>query len=431
MRRFLFIVLCWVGALLLRAQAAEINGVEFRGHYLGQELPGHKPQVFAPDLFSIWGSYGFHLQTSIVFSPTGRELFFTNHVLPSVRGRSCSILYMERTNDLWTEPRLTSFSSDYSDSGVFFSSDGRVGYFMSTRPSEGRGGPKDADIWFVEKRGGGWSAAEPITPPVNGPFNDIGGGVAANGTMFFSSDRPGGKGSFDIYSARFFEGSYADPQNLGEAVNTHAAEYAVCIAPDSSFLIFCRNGSTEKENTGLYVTFRTVDNNWTRARSMGDHIIGLNASGASISPDGRYLFIFGNGDGMYWLSTDLIEYLKTADLDISDALLRSLFHSGMSAALLTYYDLKQKHAKYVDIDEFLLNQRGYQFLQANKIKEAIGLFSISVAISPDSWNAYDSLGEAYLAAGEIESAMVSYRRSLELNPDNQNAIDVLKALEKR
>jgi cytochrome c-type biogenesis protein CcmH/NrfG len=48
---------------------------------------------------------------------------------------------------------------------------------------------------------------------------------------------------------------------------------------------------------------------------------------------------------------------------------------------------------------------------------------------PDSWNTYDSLGEAYLKQGNKELAAENYRRSLELNPDNQGAVDAVKKLE--
>jgi hypothetical protein len=431
MRGNLLIILCGAVALLPRLQIAETARIEFRGRYLGQEPPGRKPQAFAPDLFSIWGDYGFHLQTSVVFSSTGRELFFTNQVLPSVKGRSCSVLFMESVDDRWTDPSPVSFSSEYSDSGIFLSPDGRLVYFNSTRPVKGGGRSKDADIWFVEKRGRGWSAPKRLSPPVNGPFNDVGGAVTVSGSLFFSSDRQDGAGSYDVYSAKFAGGSFADVQNLGGAVNTAAAEYVVCVAPDSSFLIFYRMGSPETEDSRLYVTFRTASGAWTAAKSMGDHIAGLNASGASISQDGRILFLLCQGQGMYWLRTDIINYLRMNDLDISAALLNSFNESGVDAAVLTYNELKQKHAGYVDIDESLLNEMGYRLMDADRIMVAIDFFSIVIAIFPNSWNAYDSLGEAYVAAGDIDAARMSYQRSLELNPDNQNAIDALRMLGKR
>lgn len=431
MRLFLSIAFCGAGALLPLAHGAEADRSGFYGRFLGQPEPGYKPQAFAPELFSVWGNYGFHLQASVVFSATGKELFFTNQMLPSVRDRSCSIFFMERTHDHWTEPRPAAFSSEFSDSGISLSPDGRFAYFMSTRPVKGSGRPKDADIWFVHRTDRGWSDPEPLAPPINGPFNDIGGAVTASGTLFFSSDRPGGNGSFDIYSAVLAGSSYADPQNLGKTVNTGAAECLAWVAADSSFLIFHRYGSMERQGAGLYVTYRTAGNTWTEAKRLGDQIVALNASGMSISPDGRYLFLLSQGDGMYWLSADLIEYLKTNELGVADALLHSYFEDGIEAALHMYNDLKQKHARYVDIDEFLLNAMGYHFVDADKITEAIGLFSIVAAIFPDSWNAYDSLGEAYVMAGDIEAARMCYRRSLELNPKNQNAIDALKVLETR
>jgi tetratricopeptide (TPR) repeat protein len=91
--------------------------------------------------------------------------------------------------------------------------------------------------------------------------------------------------------------------------------------------------------------------------------------------------------------------------------------------------MKNDHAEYVDLDEFFLNQRGYQLLQAGDIARSIGLFRICVEIFSASWNAHDSLAEAYLAAGETEQAKIHYRRSLELNPENDNARCRLNELE--
>ena len=44
--------------------------------------------------------------------------------------------------------------------------------------------------------------------------------------------------------------------------------------------------------------------------------------------------------------------------------------------------------------ENALNSTGYALLEATKLKEAIAVFSVNVRLYPQSWNSYDSLGEA-------------------------------------
>jgi pimeloyl-ACP methyl ester carboxylesterase len=77
-----------------------------------------------------------------------------------------------------------------------------------------------------------------------------------------------------------------------------------------------------------------------------------------------------------------------------------------------------------------MNQLGYQYLQQGKIKEAISLFTLNTVSYPDSWNVYDSLGEAFLKDGNKNLAEKNYRKSLELNPNNENAINALNNLQR-
>ena len=60
--------------------------------------------------------------------------------------------------------------------------------------------------------------------------------------------------------------------------------------------------------------------------------------------------------------------------------------------------------------------------------DAILVFRKNVELHPDSWNAYDSLGEAYMKNGDKELAVKNYRKSVELNPANENGLVALKKL---
>jgi glyoxylase-like metal-dependent hydrolase (beta-lactamase superfamily II) len=76
-----------------------------------------------------------------------------------------------------------------------------------------------------------------------------------------------------------------------------------------------------------------------------------------------------------------------------------------------------------------INAYGYIFLRQEKIENAITMFKINVDLYPESWNVYDSLGEALLQAGRTEEAAAMYERSLVLNPENINGEEVLARIQ--
>jgi tetratricopeptide (TPR) repeat protein len=76
-----------------------------------------------------------------------------------------------------------------------------------------------------------------------------------------------------------------------------------------------------------------------------------------------------------------------------------------------------------------LNAYGYSFLQQAQPAKAIRMFRINVELYPESWNAYDSLGEALLQAGDTDEAVAMYEKSLALNPENTSGKEVLARIQ--
>jgi predicted alpha/beta superfamily hydrolase len=84
----------------------------------------------------------------------------------------------------------------------------------------------------------------------------------------------------------------------------------------------------------------------------------------------------------------------------------------------------------INPSEDFLNNCGYSQFRAGHLPNAIGIFSENVRRHPNSFNAYDSLGEAYMKAGNTALAIANYKKSLELNPHNDNGKEMLMKLEK-
>jgi CubicO group peptidase (beta-lactamase class C family) len=83
------------------------------------------------------------------------------------------------------------------------------------------------------------------------------------------------------------------------------------------------------------------------------------------------------------------------------------------------------------ISEGTLNNTGYSLMGQKNVESAILLLRKNVELHPDSWNAYDSLGEAYSKNGDTDQAVRSYQRSVELNPASESGLAALKKLAKQ
>ena len=273
------LLLCCLGNLDWNVAAQ--NSVQAK-HPYATDRPLTEPAIFAEGIVSTED-----FDSHPAFTPDGKTLYFVRST-PSFN--LWTILVSRFEKGKWSTPDIAPFSGQYSDADPFITADGSRFYFISNRPVTGKSKP-DLDIWVMEKTGNGWSEPRNLGTPINSSGSEWYPTVAANGTIYFGSDREGGKGRTDIYRSRLRDGKYAEPENLGAVINTQFNEFEALIGPDESFIIFMGGGRSDgKGGFDLYLSYNR-NGAWTKPENLGDKI---NSSGneysPKISPDGKYFF---------------------------------------------------------------------------------------------------------------------------------------------
>jgi Tol biopolymer transport system component len=247
--------------------------------------PVTSPTIFAPGTIST-GGYESHP----AFMPDGRTVYFVKST-PSFSFWTICVSRFVRGR--WTAPEVAPFSGQYADADPFITRDGAHLYFISTRPASasGRGAAKDLDIWVVDRAGEGWSEPRRLPEPINSGGAEWFPTLAANGTIYFGSDRPGGLGRTDLYRARVVDGRYGEAENLGAPINTAANEFEPLVAPDERYIIFMGGGRQGGAGAfDLWVTYAR-DGSWTPPAALGGGVNSpANEYSPAFSPDGRLFF---------------------------------------------------------------------------------------------------------------------------------------------
>ncbi|MBS1597394.1 MAG: PD40 domain-containing protein [Bacteroidetes bacterium] len=292
MKRFDLIVVC-AGLLLAILTQSHIKrnkiNIPDPAPYEHQEAL-HDPIVFAKDIITTKDD-----EFGGTFTPDGKTCFFSKSVL---RFYIDVICYSEFKNGKWQTPQVAPFSGRYRDFDPTISADGTKMIFTSDRPVSGED-EIDYNIWMVTKTASGWSEPVMLDSGVNSKYDEHFASMAANGTIYFSSNRPGalgGDGDADIYRCVPVNGKYLTAEHLDSA-SSPAYELDCTIAPDESFLLIGDYG--RQGGSGSFDIFisKNINGKWSEAKNIGPKVnTRFRDYSPRISPDKKYLFFTSEKD---------------------------------------------------------------------------------------------------------------------------------------
>ncbi len=189
----------------------------------------------------------------------------------SVYRRSQEDIYVStRTDSGWAtaKPAPGSLNTDYNEGAITLSPDGRYLIFTGCNWPQGYG---SCDLYYSQRVNGRWSKPRNLGSTINTPYKETQPSLSADGTeLFFSSNRPGGRGGLDIWvSRRGPRGQWMPPQPLDSPVNTPANEQAPFIHYDGRTLYFSSRGHFGLGRSDLYVARRRSDGRFDSVRNLG------------------------------------------------------------------------------------------------------------------------------------------------------------------
>ncbi len=182
----------------------------------------------------------FAFRRSPCISYDERTLYFTRALLSGIFVAQTRIWQSKFVNGGWRAPEDMGDVINHPDaigvtSDPSVTAGGDVMYLSSDRP----GGHGGTDLWVAERIDGEWQFPRNLGAPVNSVHNDAEPSISADGnTLYFTSGRPGGVGSSDIWVTHNVDGQWTEPKNLGPRVNSTGSDREPEISKDGNFLYF-------------------------------------------------------------------------------------------------------------------------------------------------------------------------------------------------
>ena len=241
-----------------------------------------QPRLFAPGVVS---SPDYEFNTS--FTPDGDTVYFSKS---DVAFNRITIVYSQRKNGRWSQPRVAGFSGFWKDTDPFVSPDGKRLFFSSTRPADGGTAPRqDYDIWYVDLTSAGvWGEPHNLGSPVNTTDNELYPSVTRDGTLYFCASRRGVPG-LHLYRSARVNGQYGNPEPL--PFSSQATDLDGTVAADESFIVFISRDRGGVGAGDIFVSFRHTGGSWSMPKNLGAPINSASQEIATgLSPDNRTLY---------------------------------------------------------------------------------------------------------------------------------------------
>jgi hypothetical protein len=230
-------------------------------------------------------------------SPDGLHLVFS-----SLREGDAELFECRRpsADEPWSKPSrvFPAIEEGHQDQPWMSPDELRLIYHATTGPGH-HGKPTEGDIYFRHRP----TRDQPWPPPVNlgAKINHPGHDVAVRlsndeRTLLFTSTRPGGQGTWDVWQAKRTsrEALFGQAENMGPGLNTADADFHATFAADDRTLLFLR-GSRDLNFCRLFMA--TPDAKGQYQTTALDFPISGKLHNPWLSADGRTLWFAWNGPG--------------------------------------------------------------------------------------------------------------------------------------
>ncbi|MCW3787633.1 OmpA family protein [Plebeiibacterium sediminum] len=254
----------------------------------------------------------------------------------------------------WTKGKaLTApINTDSNEGAQTLSADGNWMFFTACGRSDTRG---SCDIYFSYRTEYGWSTPKNIDPPVNSLYWESQPSFSSDGrTLYFSSNRGGGKGGNDIWKAVLIgyqsDGTpfFGKPENLGDHVNTPFNEVSPFIHPDNHTLYFSSNGWPGMGEMDIFLSRKDENNQFEKPENLGYPINSTGDDvGLIVTADGQKAYFSSERFGSSFGGKDLYSFNMPPEIRPQPVsyVRGRVFDNDTKEKLEASFELKDIHTK--------------------------------------------------------------------------------------
>lgn len=193
------------------------------------------------------------------------------------------------------QPLGGNVNTEFSELAPLLTDDGNTLVFTSTRSSDDyqvKSGTNSGDVYIARKTGNDWTGARKISEQINVKLHESATSVSADGKTLFIYYEDGGG---DIYTSTLENGVWSKPAPLNRFINhPEYRESWACISGDGQKLFFSSDRPGGKGGFDIYVSLMGPNGQWGRPSNLGPAI---NTKGDEESP-----FIDATGETLYFSS---------------------------------------------------------------------------------------------------------------------------------
>lgn len=161
------------------------------------------------------------------------------------------------------------------------------------------------------------------------------------------------------------------------------------------------------------------DEIWALIQKVHKEFVEAESNRVEIIAEGSSHFIFKDNPGLV-INAIIKAYSETLDENQQNVLLKKALDNAIELSI---------EAKKTEMENWHsendLNGWGYEFMENEELEKALQVLKLNTMLFPDSWNVYDSYGEALMKSNRKVEAIEMYEKSIELNPENEDGKKVL------